>query len=97
MMIHREPGSGAVRTFRSPTGREWSVEVFDLPPSVGPSALPAAHQVLRFTSAAIILDLADFPADWNQLGTDELVRLVRLAGTPSFKLAAAAEHRHSAP
>jgi hypothetical protein len=85
-MMNRAEALGAEpRTFRSPTGREWLAEVYALPPTVDVQSIPGSQQVLRFTSADITLDLADFPKNWNELGIDGLVWLLRMANAPAFK------------
>lgn len=67
---------GVVRTFRYPGGRLWCVGVFRYPESGGPP-------VLRFTSAARHIDLRDWPKDWADRRTDQLVDLLRRAAPRS--------------
>lgn len=76
-----------MRTFKSPSGRLWTVELFELPKGTAViRARDAIHApaILRFTSDDLTLDLIDFPPDWAGLGDDDLIRLLRRATTPAF-------------
>ena len=75
------------RTFRSPSGRDWTVEAFDLAagsPVRSASGEKTTRMVLRFQSSEITLDLRSLPAHWESLTDDELVNLLRSANPPSF-------------
>ncbi|MEX2154712.1 MAG: hypothetical protein WD825_15325 [Gemmatimonadaceae bacterium] len=75
------------RTFTSPSGRQWTAEVYELPRSVGVrtrQAIIPAKEVLRFSSADLTLDLQSFPADWNARTDDDLIDLVRQSSPPAF-------------
>jgi hypothetical protein len=65
---------GVVRTFRYPGGRLWTVCVIRRPEGGGPS-------VLRFTAGARAIDLADWPKDWPDYRDDQLIDLLRRAGS----------------
>ena len=75
------------RTFRSPSGRDWTVEAYDL--SAGGAVRDASGAmkngvVLRFQSCDITLDLRTLPPHWESLTDDELVNLLRSANPPSI-------------
>jgi hypothetical protein len=53
--------SGAVRTFVSPRGREWTVRVHECLDRAG-----KASKVLRFTSGDVVAELANWPEDWRE-------------------------------
>jgi hypothetical protein len=78
-----------MRTFRSPSGREWTVQMF--PPSApGASAssdVDPGYTALRFQSGALVLDVRRFPSDWEALSDGELVELLRRAQPPALGLA----------
>ena len=70
-----------MRTFTSPSGRQWSADVV---------SLPASPSVLRFRSESLVLELAEWPADWESLPEDALVALVRRAQPPSLGMGGSA-------
>jgi hypothetical protein len=75
------------RFFTSPSGRDWTVQLLEVPSDVAVQTIKGPHpgrRVLRFTSHDITLDLADFPANWADRTDEELVALVRVATTPAF-------------
>lgn len=76
------------RTFRSPSGRDWTVEVYHLPPGIAARGAQGAEiarkAILRFVSSDITLDLCTFPESWESLTDDELVTLLRSASPPTF-------------
>ena len=75
------------RTFTSPSGRAWTAAIFRLPPSAeaaGDAARESETAVLRFRSSDVVLDLADFPADWASLPDAALVSLARQGAPPRF-------------
>ena len=75
------------RTFASPSGRQWTVGLFDLPPGIGvrtPEGTIATQAILRFVSDDLTLDLAVFPKDWGDNAGQELVSLLRSATVPAF-------------
>jgi hypothetical protein len=77
----------AARTFVSPSGRQWDVELFELPPGIGVRTADgeiSPSAVLRFTSGEITLDLATYPADWTDCSEEALVSLLRTARVPAF-------------
>jgi hypothetical protein len=53
--------SGAVRTFVSPRGREWTVRVHECLDRAGKPS-----KVLRFTSGDVVAELTDWPEDWRE-------------------------------
>lgn len=69
------------RRFQSPSGREWSAYLLELPPGLVASG---RREVLRFEADSVALDLADWPADWHSLDDSALVALVRRATTPNY-------------
>ena len=77
------------RTFRSPSGRDWTVEVYELPAGVcvrsTSGADLATKAILRFQSADVTLDLCSIPERWESLSDEELVTLLRSASPPTFK------------
>jgi hypothetical protein len=76
-----------MRSFGSPSGRQWTAIIYELPPNVSVTATKQhlrAPSVLRFASEGVTLDLADYPANWSELTDDDLVGLLRRATTPSF-------------
>jgi hypothetical protein len=75
------------RTFTSPSGRQWTAEAYELPPSMGVRTRDAtipAKAVLRFISCDLTLDLHGFPADWARRTDDELTDLLRQSSPPAF-------------
>jgi hypothetical protein len=67
-----------MRSFTSPSGRTWVAQVVAPP---GPSR---PGSVLRFQSDSLVLELRDWPAEWESLPDDALVALVRQAQPPSL-------------
>jgi hypothetical protein len=76
-------GGAAPRTFQSPSGRNWVVHVF--PHDAAPGMRPE-HPVLRFRSGDLVLDLADYPAEWQELPDTALVELARRAQPPKLRV-----------
>jgi hypothetical protein len=75
------------RFFTSPSGRDWTVQLLEVPSDVAVQTINGPHpgrRVLRFTSHDITLDLADIPANWGDCTDGELVALLRVATTPAF-------------
>ena len=76
------------RTFRSPSGRDWTVEVYHLPQGIAAQGARGAEiarkSILRFVSSDVTLDLCTFPENWESLADDELVTLLRSASPPTF-------------
>jgi hypothetical protein len=62
----------AVRTFRYPGGRVWTV-------SLTPHPTEPSQRVLRFSAGARVIDIADWPADWAERPDEELVAILRRA------------------
>jgi len=78
---------GHTRTFMSPSGRQWTAEVYELPRGVGvrtPQATIPVKAVLRFSSRDLTLDLHSFPADWKDRTDDHLIGLLRQSSPPAF-------------
>lgn len=77
-----------MRTFTSPSGRRWVAEVIAGPassPRVDDGArAPGVGAVLRFRSDSLVLELHDWPAEWETLPDDALVALVRRAQPPGL-------------
>lgn len=63
-----------VRTFRYPSGRYWTVNVVTYPDEGGPP-------VLRFTAGSRYLDLKRWPKDWADQPDEELIEMLRKAGS----------------
>lgn len=61
----------SLRTFTSPSGRAWTVEVVELPSYPGS---PKVH-ALRFVSGQVVFELEQWPTDWDALPDAELVEL----------------------
>jgi hypothetical protein len=75
------------RTFTSPSGRQWTAEVYELPRSVGVRTHQAtipAKAVLRFSSPGLTFDLHSFPGDWTGRTDAELIELLRQSSPPAF-------------
>lgn len=60
---------GVVRSFEYPRGQTWKVSITERDPDLLP--------VLRFVSATQTIDLADWPAEWIDLDSGGLGRLLR--------------------
>lgn len=70
------------RIFRSPSGREWTAYLLQLPPDV---TVPGGRsEVLRFESGDVALDLREWPPGWETLSDPMLVELVRRSTTPNY-------------
>ena len=81
-----------MRHFSSPSGRQWSAQLTALPAAGtvasdahGAPATPG-RALLRFQSESLVLELRDWPADWESLPDDALVALVRRAQPPGLGL-----------
>ena len=68
--------ANASRTFRSPRGREWTVRVHECLDREG-----SDQMVLRFTADDIIVELKDWPADWQSASVEDFA-LMLLDATP---------------
>jgi hypothetical protein len=88
-----QPHSGSTeglkqrKTFVSPSGREWTVGILELPLGVGvrmANGTISTSSILRFVSGDVTLDLAEIPSDWASYSGHELVRLLRMAVAPAF-------------
>ena len=81
-----------MRSFTSPSGRTWIAQVVapsgtSRPAAVADEATRAGRapgSVLRFQSDSLVLELRDWPAEWESLPDDALVALVRQAQPPSL-------------
>jgi hypothetical protein len=74
------------RNFIGPSGRRWSVALYD-PDTDGTDPLEGTADRaprLRFVSDEVVLDLQHFPAEWLTLPEAELVALARKANPPRF-------------
>ena len=69
--------ANAERTFRSPRGREWTVRVHECLDRDG-----AEQMVLRFTTGDIIVELSDWPADWQSATVEQFALLLLDANPP---------------
>ena len=78
--------SGVQRRFRGPSGRAWTATLYDYPEPEGAGPGNGSHRpktVLRFSSDDdVMLELAEWPRDWLELGDDQLVQLARRANPP---------------
>jgi hypothetical protein len=86
---HREsspPEHRQVRRFTSTSGREWTVEVFEVPQGVAVRSATGVvtNAVLRFTASDVTLDLPNVPHDWYDCDEQSLMELLRLANVPGF-------------
>ena len=87
-----------MRTFQSPSGRQWVAQVVFLPlpradvarAALGEREVPVPA-VLRFTSESIVLELREWPDDWESLPDETLTALARRAQPPALGLSAAGE------
>ena len=73
----REAREHAHRRFTSPRGREWTVRLHECPRASGGSTT-----VLRFTSDDSVVDLTDWPAEWQSMGRDDYALLLLDAVPP---------------
>jgi hypothetical protein len=70
-------GRVAVRTFRFPGGRFWTVTEYDVgSPPDGGSGSDGGRRVLRFMSGSRALDVVHWPADWATRPDVELAELL---------------------
>ena len=69
--------ANAQRTFRSPRGREWTVRVHECLDRDG-----AEQMVLRFTADDIIVELTDWPANWQSASVEDFALLLLDANPP---------------
>jgi hypothetical protein len=60
----------AVRTFRYPGGRVWTV-------SLTPHPTEPNQRVLRFSAGARVIDVVDWPGDWAEQSDEALIDLLR--------------------
>jgi hypothetical protein len=73
---HAIRSANAERTFRSPRGREWTVRVHECLDRDGDDQM-----VLRFTAEDIIVELKEWPADWQSASVEDFA-LMLLDATP---------------
>lgn len=69
--------ANAERTFRSPRGREWTVRVHECLDRDG-----ADEMVLRFTTDDIIVELKNWPADWQSASVEDFALMLLDADPP---------------
>lgn len=69
-------GRSAVRTFRFPGGRFWTVVEYDRAPSASGATATEGGRVLRFMSGSRTLDVSEWPADWASRPDGELAELL---------------------
>lgn len=69
--------ANAQRTFRSPRGREWMVRVHECLDRDG-----ADQMVLRFTTGDIIVELKDWPANWQSASVEDFALMLLDANPP---------------
>lgn len=69
--------SGSRRTFKSPAGREWTVRVHECL-----DRDKATQKVLRFTAGDIVVELLEFPGDWETLSIVDYAVLLLDAEPP---------------
>jgi hypothetical protein len=65
-----------VRSFRYPGGRVWTASLAAHPTAPG-------MRVLRFSGAARVIDVEDWPAAWAEQSDEELVALLRREAPPN--------------
>jgi len=69
--------ANAERTFRSPRGREWTVRVHECLDRDGEDEM-----VLRFTTGDIIVELKNWPADWQSASMEDFALMMLDANPP---------------
>jgi hypothetical protein len=69
--------ANAERTFRSPRGREWTVRVHECLDREG-----SDEMVLRFTTDDIIVELKDWPDDWQSASIEDFALMLLDANPP---------------
>ena len=69
--------ANAQRTFRSPRGREWTVRVHECLDREG-----SDEMVLRFTTDDIIVELKNWPADWQSASMEDFALMMLDANPP---------------
>ena len=69
--------ANAERTFRSPRGREWTVRVHECLDREG-----SDEMVLRFTTDDIIVELKNWPADWQSASMEDFALMMLDANPP---------------
>jgi hypothetical protein len=92
MSVHPRENDSAndaapTRTFRSPSGREWTARTYEAPVGFGvrtDSGDIVTGTILRFRSGDLTLDLAVVPCDWASRSENDLVDLLRSATVPAF-------------
>lgn len=72
-----EAGQGSRRTFRSPAGREWTVRIHECL-----DRDQATKKVLRFTAGDIVVELLEWPHDWQELSVADFAMLLLDAEPP---------------
>lgn len=77
-------------TFDSPGGREWTVRVHECLDHAG-----AQQEVLRFSAGDIVVDLPDFPANWQSSTVTQFAMMLLDADPPRrLKNATGPQRRH---
>ena len=83
-----ETGSGELRTFTSPHGREWTVRIHECLDRDG-----AAEKVLRFSAGDIVVELREWPDEWQRLTVAEFAMLLLDAEPPRRRKAQGPQRR----
>lgn len=86
-----------MRTFSSPNGRTWTVEVVCLPAAGAHSLHSPEREVLRFRSGPLVLDLSDVPDAWEALPDESLVELARRAQPPRLGIGGGSDATRMTP
>lgn len=73
----RVDANASGRTFATPRGRLWTVKLHAVPGAHGGS-----ESVLRFTSGDSVVDLRDWPANWQSMSRDDYALLILDAEPP---------------
>lgn len=68
---------GGRHTFRSPTGREWTVRIHECLDRGG-----EPEMVLRFTADDIVVELAKWPQTWREASVEEFALMLLDANPP---------------
>ena len=83
-----ERGSDALRTFTSPRGREWTVRIHECLDREG-----AGQKVLRFSTGDIVVELLEWPHEWEHLTVAEYAMLLLDAEPPRRRKAKGPQRR----
>ena len=81
----------ASRTFRSPRGREWTVNIHECLDEQDQQQI-----VLRFTSDDIVVELGEWPEDWRDLTVQQFALLLLDANPPRRRAAGTGPQRRHA-